>query len=182
MKMSKFFGNPQRFIILEGLPESNIVQVGEELRGMVENSTLIKLPPNIKDRDWTVEEFIEDAKDIVYENVQDVVIFTHFILPEYLYRNEEANKIKLFECFLNDFPSFAFFLRGSRGYYQRKVKNLGEASQLYLKQEIFEEAYKKSQLTRKLLLSGDGHTSEWLAKTVMFQSEICQIKMEIEEG
>lgn len=181
MKMSKFFGNPQRFIVLEGTPESDVLEIAHAVKELSTHATIVNLPEKIGDRDWTIEEFFDDVKEIVFENRDSTVIFTQFTLPEYMFRSNQANKIKLIEMFMNEYPTYAFFAVASRGFYHRKVKNLDLASQLHLKQTMYEEAYKKSLFERKFLLSRDGYTTEGLAKTIMFQSEICQVTCEIEE-
>jgi len=181
MKMSKFFGNPQRFIILEGTPESDIEDIAKKVKELSSHALVINLPGTLGERDWTIEEFAEDVKEIVHENIDSTVVFTQFTLPEYMFRNNQANKIKLLEMFMNEYPAYAFFVVASRGFYYRRVNNSELAAQLYLKQSMYEEAYKKNMFDRKFLLSRDGYTAEGLAKTIMFQSEICQVTCEIEE-
>lgn len=171
--MSRFVGNPQRLIVLEGTPEVGIADLARQVRQRAGRGIIMNLPGNPQDRDWTPREFVDDIRQILVEKPQELIVFTQFTVPERLrHRLEEPNPLSELELYLGQLPTYAFFLKATTGYYTRHLGDLDQALRATQRQVAYEQAYQSTRHSRKLMLGADGCTHLRLAETILFQADL----------
>lgn len=172
----KFAGNPQRIIILEGSPSAELGLLAQTIKQEIpDQCKTIVFPADLDKRDWHAEELVDEILEVITTEPEKIIVIARLSLPEH-HAKADQEQIQIYnqlEVELNDYPSFAFFMLGTRHYFIKQNNNdIGLGLLDMEKQSEYEQAYKSTKYARKLFLQATGYNISSLATTVLFQSDV----------
>lgn len=172
---TKFAGTTQRIIILEGAPETELAALARLIKEEIpDHCKILNLPVNPEHRTWSPEELSDEVFEFIDEEPDKILIVSRFSVPERErgLPDPVINIYSQIEQALGEFPTFAFFVLGTRHYYTKIYNNIPDGLAAMERQPQFEKAYKETKHPRKLFLQATGYNLSDLASTVLYQADV----------
>lgn len=174
-----------RIIILEGIPEIGISNIVDQIKLVVENCVIWDLSKTVVTQNQP-KKFLENTlnlENFMEQNIGKPIIILNPTVPERLLNptpqrlEELCNLEKQLSTKYGHQVCYAFFIKGSVGYFDRAIGNLNQAIVAFQKQEQWLKAYGLCSYNKRFNLSADGLTYQDLANTIFFQSEYPLIRI-----